>query len=158
MKRLLVGGMALAAVLAWSGPAWADPMSVQIRVAQLRAEPSFLGKPVGQVDYGAQVTVNRSQGDWRNVTTAAGAVGWVHQSALTPKKLVMKAGQQNVQTGASGEELALAGKGFNSDVEADFKKKNGNIDFTWIDRMEKIRVSSSEMTAFLEEGQVRPRQ
>lgn len=156
MKNRWMGGMILAALLAGTGAFAAETMSVQIRTAQLRAEPSFLGKLVGQVEYATQVTVNRSQGDWRSVTTPSGTSGWLHQSALTPKKLVMKAGQQNVQTGASGEELALAGKGFNSDIEADFKKKNGNIDFTWIDRMEKFRVSASDMTAFLEDGQVRP--
>lgn len=153
IRRLSV---ALLCVLGATAAFAAQTMSVQIRSAQLRADASFLGKLVANVDYGAQVEVQQAKGDWRFVQTPDGATGWLHQSALTAKKIVMKAGAQDAQTAASGEELALAGKGFNADVEADFKKKNQDIDFTWIDRMEKIRVSQDEMIAFLKEGEVQP--
>jgi len=103
------------------------------------------------------VTVLQARGDWRQVQAAGGPTGWLHQSALTKKVISMKAGAQDVATAASGDELALAGKGFNSDVEADFKNKNKDIDFTWIDRMEKIKVSMDEITRFLNDGQVKPR-
>lgn len=155
MKRFLPGAL----VLCWAVTALtasAESMSVQIRTAQLRSEASFLGKLVGSLEYGARVDIAAKQGDWRQVTAPGGLTGWIHQSALTPKKIVMKAGSQDVQKSASGEELALAGKGFNSDVEADFKAKNQEIDFTWIDRMEKIRVTAQEMSSFLSEGGVRP--
>jgi uncharacterized protein YgiM (DUF1202 family) len=155
MKQLLYGAL----VLCWAASALsarAESMSVQIRTAQLRSEASFLGKLVGSLEYGTRVDIAAKQGDWRQVQVPGGISGWIHQSALTPKKVVMKAGTQDVQKAASGEELALAGKGFNSDVEADFKSKNKDIDFTWIDRMEKIRVTPQDMNDFLAEGQVRP--
>ncbi len=126
-------------------------MSVQVRNGQLRATPSFLGKIVANVAYADAVTVQQKQGEWMQVASAAGT-GWIHQSALSAKKITLKAGADNVGSAASGEELALAGKGFNSDVEADFKKKNQNIDFTWIDRMERIKISPQEMINFLNEG------
>lgn len=156
----VIGRIAVAVALGWAASAAQadDAMSVQVRQAPLRSDPSFLGRLVGQAAYGERVAVQRAQADWRLVSTPGGVEGWVHQSALTPKKLVMKSGATDVQQTASGEELALAGKGFNSDVEADFKKKNANIDFTWIDRMEKIKVSANEMTAFLKDGQVHPQQ
>ena len=59
-----------------------------------------------------------------------------------------------VATGASGDELALAGKGFNSDVEAAFKAGNKEIDFTWVNRMEKMKVSPAAVEKFLRQGQV----
>ena len=68
----------------------------------------------------------------------------------------MKAGGQNAQTGASGDELALAGKGFNYDVEADFKAKNQNVNFTWVDKMEKIKVPAASMQQFLKDGGIQP--
>lgn len=147
-----------AAVLAcaMTGLASAREMSVQIRNGQLREAPSFLGRLIGTVAYGDRLTVQEERGDWLRVTASGGVTGWIHQSALTPKKIVMQAGAADVSKTASGQELALAGKGFNSDVEADFKKKNAEIDFTWIDRMEKIKVSSAEMMAFLKEGEVKP--
>jgi hypothetical protein len=140
-------------VVLWlaAASAQAEVMSVQVKNGQLRDKPSYLGKVLAPVAYGDRLTVAARQGEWVSVTAAAGA-GWIHQSALTAKKVVLKAGAENVGTAASGEELALAGKGFNSDVEADFKSKNKNIDFTWIDRMEKIRVAPAESQAFLKEG------
>ncbi len=139
---LLAAGSALAA---------AKEMSVQVRNGQLRATPSYLGKLVAPAPYGDRLTVLKVQGDWVEVVGPAGT-GWMHKSALTEKKVVLRAGAEDVNAAASGEELALAGKGFNSDVEADFKKKNTNVDFGPIDRMEKIKVSATEATAFLREG------
>ena len=136
----------------------ADTMSVQVKNGQLRATPSFLGKTITPVAYGDAVTIVQQQGEWYNARSASGAAGWIHQSALTKKKIVLKAGAENVENSASGEELALAGKGFNSDVEADFKNKNKDIDFGPIDRMEKIKVTPQEMEAFLKEGGIQPAQ
>ena len=147
-------------MLALAGPlsaAAVDQMSVQVQNAQLRADASFLGKLTASVPYGTRVTILQARGDWRQVQEPAGKTGWLHQSALTKKTISMKAGGQDVATTASGDELALAGKGFNSEIEADFKNKNKDIDFTWIDRMEKIKVSMDEITRFLNDGQVKPR-
>lgn len=147
--------------LALAGPlaaAAAEQMSVQVQNAQLRADASFLGKLTASVPYGTRVTILQARGDWRQVQEPAGKTGWLHQSALTKKTISMKAGGQDVAAAASGDELALAGKGFNSDVEADFKNKNKDIDFTWIDRMGKFKVTMDEITRFLNEGQVKPPQ
>ena len=134
----------------------AQVMSVQVRNGQLRATPSFMGSLVGSVAYGARVEILQQQGEWMKVKDAQSHMGWMHQSALTKQRIAMSAGSGTAQTGASGEELALAGKGFNSDVEAEFKSKNRNIDFTWVDKMEKMKVTPQESSAFLKEGGVRP--
>ncbi len=153
MKRL-IWSVLLVGLLAAPAIARDTPMNVQIRSAQLRANPTFLGTLVSTLDYGAQVIATDARNGWYYVKTADGKHGWLHQSALTTKKVSLQAGASDVATTASGQELALAGKGFNSSVEADFKKKNADIDFTWIDRMEKIKVSAGEMAAFLRAGQV----
>ena len=130
-------------------------MSVQVQNGQLRSSPSFLGQVVAPVKYGDAVQVVQQQGDWVKVTAPSGQSGWIHKSALTKKRIVMNAGSQNVQTAASGQELALAGKGFNSDIEAEFKNKNRNMDYTWVDRMVTFKVSSREIKTFLDEGGVK---
>jgi uncharacterized protein YgiM (DUF1202 family) len=127
-------------------------MSIQIQTGQIRETPTFLGKVVAPVAYGDRVEVITKQAAWSQVRTAAGKTGWIHESALTRDKIVLKAGAEDVNRTASGEELALAGKGFNSDIEADFKSKNQNIDFTWIDKMEKITISDNEIVSFFREG------
>ena len=150
VKRL--GLLALMALAVMPVRAETQTMSVQVRNGQLRATPSFLGKLVAAVAYADRVTVQQTQGEWRRVSAAGGQTGWIHQSALSPKVIVLKAGAEDVGTAASGEELALAGKGFNSDVEADFKKKNEKIDFGPIDSMEKIKIAPQDMLTFLNEG------
>jgi len=149
----LIAVLVVAAVSAFA--AGAATMSVQVKNGQIRGTPSFLGKVVAPLNYGDKVQVMETKNEWMNVTGPGGQSGWVHSSALTKKKIVMNAGSQDVQTGASGDELALASKGFNSDVEADFKSKNKDVDFTWVNRMEKYKVSPEEMQEFLKEGQVK---
>jgi len=157
MKRVvLIFGMFTA--LAAARPAAAGMMTVQVREGQLRQTPSFLGKIVGRVSYGEQVMVEGEKAGWSQVRLLNGKMGWIHDSALTEEKLVVQAGKGNVGTGASSDELALAGKGFNSDIEAEFKKRNQDIDFTWIDRMEKIVVTPEETIVFFREGGVTPTQ
>ena len=151
---LTAGLVAVAvSVFAAAGPA---TMSVQVKNGQIRGTPSFLGQVVAPLNYGDKVQVLETRNEWSKVTGPGGQTGWIHGSALTKKKIVMNAGAQDVQTGASGDELALASKGFNSDVEADFKAKNKTIDFVWVDKMEKMKVSSEQMREFLREGGVKP--
>lgn len=154
-KRWLGVGLVALAVTAL---AEAPLTSVQVKTGQIRATPSFLGKLVGTANYGDRLPVIEQQGDWAKVTISGGQTGWIHSSALTKKKIVMKAGDQNAQVAAAGEELTLAGKGFNSDVEASFKAKNTAIDFTWVDRMERFKVAPEAMQRLLAEGGIQPSQ
>ncbi|MBU0678161.1 MAG: SH3 domain-containing protein [Verrucomicrobia bacterium] len=153
-KYIAMAGLIIAvATVSEARPA---TMSVQVQKGQLRATPAFLGRIEANLQYGDLVTVLETEKGWVHVETSGGAKGWIHESALTRKKIELKSGQADVETKASSEELALAGKGFNSDVEAEFKTKNADMDFTWIDRMLEFSVSAEEMVAFLREGGVEP--
>ena len=142
----------LAILLAGAGSLRAAPMSVQSEKAAVRATAAPFGATTASLAYGDQVDVLAEQGAWAQVRTATGVVGWMQKSSLSPKKLTLKAGANDVNKTASGEELALAGKGFNSKVEGEFKANNPTIDFKWIDYMEKIKVSEAQMVAFLKQG------
>jgi hypothetical protein len=132
-------------------------MSVQVQDGKLRADPSFLGKIIGSVAYGDSVTVIRQQDPWFFVSTKTGQLsGWIHSSALTEKEIVLRAGDANVQKTASQREIALAGKGFNPQVENEYKKRNPNLDFDLIDRMERIIVSDEEIRQFMKDGKLSP--
>jgi SH3-like domain-containing protein len=150
-----LGLMAIAAAALAAAPVM---MSVQVKSGQIRATPSYLGQLVAPLNYGDRLQVLEQQGEWCKVTAPGGQSGWVHNSALTKKKVVLKAGAQDAQTAASDDELALAGKGFNKEVEADFKAKNKNIDFAWVDKMEKFKVAPGSMQQFLKEGGIQPTQ
>jgi hypothetical protein len=131
-------------------------MSVQVKNGQLRSSPSFLASPVAPVAYCDQVELLQQQGDWMEVNAPGAKKGWIHQSALTKKKMSMGAGGKDPALGASGDEVALAGKGFNADVEKKFRADHRSTDFMWVDKMELMKVSPEEMVAFLRDGGVKP--
>ena len=132
-------------------------MSVQVKQGQVRATPSFLGKVVGTLAYGDRVDTLEEKGGWIRIVPPGGkAPGWMHSSALSQKRIVLKAGTKEADVAASTGELALAGKGFNADVEVAFKARNRGIDFTWIDRMESMNVPPGRIQAFVQEGKLIP--
>ena len=147
-KWILMWCAALLATGAWA----AKEMSEQVRDGQLRNRASFLGTVTGAVAYGDRVTVNQTQAGWCEVATAAGKSGWIHESALTPKRVVLSSGANDARTGASGQEVALAGKGFSKEVEASYKSQNRDIDYTWVDWMGQQKVSNDQLVQFLKQG------
>ena len=133
-------------------------MSIQVKTGVVRSNPSFLGKIVAQLPYGDRVSVQATTGAWHLINQAEkSADGWMHSSALSTKKIILKPGATDVQQAASSDEITLAGKGFNQQVENDFKSRNPQTDFTWVNRMEKMAVSQNQIQAFIKEGQLTPR-
>lgn len=134
-------------------------MSVQVKQGQVRATPSFLGKILSTLSYGDRVEVLESKDSWIKIVPPRKAPsGWMHSSALTEKRIVLKAGGKEAEVAASGGELALAGKGFNAEVEAEFKNRHKDIDFSWIDRMQAMKIPPEKISVFLREGGLSPAQ
>ena len=153
-NRKLAFALALALCL---GSAWAiaaKVMNVSVRDGQIRETPSFLGKIVGKAGYGQSVDVLEEQGDWAKVTVSGGVGGWMHKTALTTGKLAMSGGSA-APGSVSGKEMALAGKGFSAEVEADYRRTHGG-DFAAIDAMERVHYDAPALLAFLSQGEVRP--
>ncbi len=154
-RRLpLITGLACA-VLLHAGIARAVDYSVQVRKADVRATPSFLGAIVHSLAYADRVTQIEKKGDWVRISREGKPLGWVHHQSLSSKRIVLQAGEV-AKTGASSEELSLAGKGFTEEVEKEYKARNAEIDFAPIDRMEKIKISPDDLSRFLDKGKVRP--
>jgi len=145
--------LAAAVLLLAAGAAFAAEMSVTVKQTQVRDKPSYLGKILGPLFYGDRVTVlDQSNKAWVKVTGPDGKLqGWVSASALTTKKIELAAGSENVQQGASSGEVALAGKGFNETVEKQYRA-DGKLDYTWVDKMEKITVSPEQLSKFISDG------
>jgi len=150
---LIICILAALTATSWSG---LGTMSVQLKTGQLRSSPSFLGGVVAEVAYGDQVDVQEQQGDWLQVRSMRNQSGWIHQSALTRKRVVLQSGGDSARVAASGEEIALAGKGFNADVEAQYRKGRRGLNYAWVDRMETFKVASPEMVSFLKSGGIQP--
>jgi hypothetical protein len=147
--RVLISAGLLAACAALAAPN--QLMSIQLKSADLRESASPFGAVKGNLAYGDRVIVLEESGAWRNVKKAPeGTVtGWVHISALTEKHILLKS-SGDTSTGASSDEVAIAGKGFNPQVESQYKNANAKLDFATIDRMEKIRIPLPDIRAFVE--------
>ena len=128
-------------------------LSVQVKEAQLRSTPFFWGSVKAVLAYGDKVELVEDRGAWKMVAIRK-SKGWMHMSALTTNKIVLQAGKVDVKTGATSSELALAGKGFNAKVEAEFKRKHQDIDYTKVDKMETLAIKPAQMETFLKQGQV----
>jgi hypothetical protein len=155
-KRIAAGIVisVLMVTLAWAA---AEQMSVQVKSGALRTAPSFLARITGTLAYGDRVEVLSLQNGWHQVRSAPRQVqGWIHASALTPKKIVLRAGADDVEQAASSDELALAGKGFNRTVEGEYREKHRDLDYRWVDRMERMKLTDAQIQKFLRQGDVRP--
>jgi SH3-like domain-containing protein len=133
------------------GVAFAASMSVQVQQSKVRATPSQLGRVVDTVEYGQVLNVGVLQKGWYPVTTTDGKQGWLHESVLSSKPVAMRAGTTDAATGVSSDEVALAGKGFNEQVEAKLKA-DGSLDFTWVDRMMAFDVGPDQIVTFRTQG------
>jgi hypothetical protein len=130
-------------------------MSIQIKEGHLRDTPSFLGKILAALEYGDRVEVLERKDLWVRIQAVEKyKTGWIHDSALTMKKIILKPGKADVEQAATSDELALAGKGFNEQVEKEFNAKNPQLDYTWIDDMEQIVISQEQIMQFLKEGEL----
>ncbi|MCG8618016.1 MAG: SH3 domain-containing protein [Desulfobacterales bacterium] len=132
-------------------------MSVQVRQSHLRKGASFLSPVLGLLSYGDRVSViDDTSSGWIKVKSGS-MTGFVHDSALTTKEVVLNPGAKDVEKAASSEEYALAGKGFNEEVEGKFREGNPHLNFAAVDRMEKRQVSLKQMQAFMVQGRIVPK-
>jgi uncharacterized protein YgiM (DUF1202 family) len=127
-------------------------MTVTVKETQIRSTPSYLGKILAKLAYGAKVTVLAVQSGWVKVNLPSGkGQGWVNLSALKEYKGELKAGGAGTAQGASSSELSAAGKGFNKEIEEKYQKDQ-KLDYTPVNTMEKYTVTPEQVAAFLKTG------
>jgi hypothetical protein len=150
MLTAVAGAFALAAPL--KKPV---KMFVQTRPAEVRASPTPLGKVVAVLGTNDQITATESTNLWFKVSTSDGLIsGWMHSSALAKEQVKLESGAQDAQVAASSGEMAHATKGFTEQIEKEFRDKNKEINFAWVDKMQTFAVTENAMRSFLAEGQV----
>ncbi|HIJ90995.1 MAG: SH3 domain-containing protein [Desulfobulbaceae bacterium] len=148
-KIILLLALSLVAATALAGQGW---RSVAVQKGAVRLSPMPFGKIVATLGYGERVDILEEQGLWLKVREQKqGREGWMHSASLIAKAITLKPGER-VGAGASEDELALGGKGFNAQVEAEYKAKGKNLDYASVDWMERIEVSPEAMREFLAKG------
>jgi len=141
-------------VLAAAAAFAADPvqMSVKVKETQVRATPHPLGKILAVLQYCDRVNVVEQQKGWTRVSFPAKKIeGWISAAALQAREIVLSAGSEDVKKKVSSGEVQLAGKGFDSETEQQYKTET-KLDYSWVDRMEEFVVSTDEIALFLGQG------
>lgn len=149
----------LLVVLLSAGTAFADDsvsegdvLQVKVRSTALRTEPKAWSSPIGTANYGDKLTVMGIGGGWVKAKTSGGKSGYVHTTAVTSKKVVLgSSGLTDI--GADASEVVMAGKGFSKKVEEGYAAAQG-LNFKAVDGMERWKVKTAELLAFLKEGKL----
>lgn len=140
----------------------ADQMTVQVKRTQVRDTPSYLGKLVAELRYGDRVTILEKGPAWLKIQSkldsGSKTSGYLHKSTLTTRQLTLTAGTAS-QVDASEEELALAGSGFNEDIEQRYRNEHRDLDaaFEALDHMRGSAIFNpkpQDLRAFLAQGGV----
>ncbi len=132
----------------------AETLFVKVQTTYVRKEPKFYSPAVATLKAGESVTQIAAEAGWFRVRTAEGIEGWIHSSAVQTGKFTVAAVDQTLKTRATTEEVALAGKGFNRQVEEEYKNRNKGVSFVEVERMLMIKVTPDELRKFLIEGKL----
>lgn len=152
MKKLL---LMVCCLLCLGTSLWAKKgatMYVNVEEAELKSGTGFFASQTGVLPYGAKVTVLEEDGKWIQVASAeqGGPSGWLPASSLTKKKILVSGGLNTVS--ASADELALAGKGFSAEVEAQYTTEATAAIYAMVDAIEATPQDKDGLLEFIVQG------
>ena len=126
-------------------------MYVTAKSTALKSSTGFFARTQATLSYGAEVRILQINGKWREVQSAlqSGQRGWTAAANLTAKRIV-----SGSTTSASAREVALAGKGFNQEVENAYKTKS-KLNYADVDKTEALAVAPQELKQLLDEGHLK---
>jgi len=123
-------------------------MTVQVAASQIRETPSVVAPIVVAVTYRQKLFVFETMNGWTKVRVPGSSrYGYIFASALTVKTIPNAVSGAAVQ-GVSVAEISLAGKGFDQSLEEGYRT-SANIDFFWVDAMEKLSYPAEACVQFL---------
>ncbi len=151
MRKLLLAVLAVAFL---AGSAWAASMNVQVREVDVKSSPNYMSGSVGKLGYGAKVETGDEDGSWVKISSPS---GWIPKTAVTKHSVDVNADAKFSGQGASRDEVALAGKGFNPQVEAQYKRDNPNLAaaYSKVDWVESQTVPLPQLNAFAAAGKLK---
>ena len=128
----------------------AETIQVTTRENAVRGDCRFFAPVKLKVSLGDQLTVKGRKGDWYLVS-AKGVNGCIHKSAVESRSFA-SAGRRAATGGASADEVSLAGKGFNPQVEAGYRKSDKNLNYAAVDEIVRFTVSEKSLESFVLQG------
>ncbi len=142
IHRLLIA-FALALTAA---AAYASTITVLVQQTALRKRAQSYSPSIGTAKLGQRFESSGVEAGFHKTPA-----GYIHSSAVTERKVKLGSAG-SVGGSASAEEVTLAGKGFNAQVEKSYGQKNGSVNFAAVNAMERRSVSEADLFAFLRAG------
>jgi uncharacterized protein YgiM (DUF1202 family) len=155
MTRRWIWACAIAAAASAGGVVAAQSgkvVTVQVLSAKVQKTPSFIAPTAAKVVRGEQLTTTEEQKDWLKVTTKAGQTGWINRASVVDKAVALSTKPGGSKGSVSEDEVALAGRGFSPEVEAKYRSGHPELDFSHIDKIEKLDVDGGDLSRFVAEG------
>jgi hypothetical protein len=129
-----------------------DQVAIAVQNQFIYPMPAFYASPTQPVSYGTLAVIQEVRGEWFKVTTALDKTGWIHSTAVTGA-IESSSGDASASGSVTSDEIMLAGRGFNRDIEETYAGEHPELDFSVVDMMESSwKVSSDELYQFLLEG------
>jgi hypothetical protein len=128
----------------------AETVQVTTRENAVRGECRFFAPVKLKVSLGDQLTVKGRKGDWYLVS-AKGVSGCIHKSAVETRSFAA-AGRGAASGGTSADEVSLAGKGFNPQVEAGYRKSGKGLNYAAVDEISRLQVGEKALDTFVQQG------
>ena len=128
----------------------AQTVKVTTRENAVRGDCRFFAPVKLKVSLGDTLAVKGRKGDWYLVS-AKGVNGCIHKSAVESRTF-SASGRGASSGGTSVDEVSLAGKGFNPQVEAGYRKSGKNLNYTAVDEIVKLTVGEKSLETFVLQG------
>ena len=151
MKTTRFWILLLAAALGASA-ALAATITVLVQQTAVRKRPQFYAPSAATAKLGDSFDGSGPTGGWYKVDG-----GYVHESAVSAKKVQLSGDSVAGGGGATADEVTLAGKGFNSQVEKSYSAQDSAANFAAVNAMERRSVPEAEEINFLRRGGLIPK-
>lgn len=158
-SRRRITAVAVVLGLALAGAAFAaavgERVTVQNMGVRLMAEKRRLAKTVAQLPRGAHLVVEAREGDWLKARPLRGGPsGWVPASAVVRGEVKLTAVPGWQSSGVRAQEVELAARGFNPQVEAEYLKKHSNLQgaYRQLDHIVQVSPDPGRVLRFAAEG------
>ncbi len=127
---------------------------VKTRENYIREFDRFYAPVKTKVQFEDQLQIVGTKNEWLLVRFRD-VEGWIHSSAVvSSRKMAYKPVMlgSEIDPEAEDDEVTLAGKGFNAQVEKKVGEKNPELDFARVDEIVNYDISPSEINSFIKNG------
>jgi len=152
MKKKTGFLLLLAAAALAASAALAATITVLVQQTVVRKRPQFYASAAATAKLGDTFEAEGPTNGWYKVDG-----GYVHQSAVTAES-VNKSDGAAIGGAATADEVTLAGKGFNSQVEQSYSAQDSAANFAAVDAMERRSVPDAAELEFLRRGGLIPKE